>query len=326
MTEQNQNEALVPVVEAPDVVGATAPVADDFLLAVAAKAEARIDAVIAIKRIAVKVTNGMDWCDQDGKPYMMVSAAEKIANLFNISWQINEPTVEEEPDGHYTYTYRGKFSLAGRSIESEGSRSSRDGFFKQYYRDEKGNRAGEKPVGERDNRRDVRMAAYTNLLGNGITRLLGMRNPTYADLEQFAGIKRSDIGKVDYKKHAPVKRAKETSAPADGAPADGAPVDGAPADRETESAKPEPKEGMAPNTFMVEVELGKVSTKSGSSARGTYMRFYAKGSDDEWYSTFDTKVGEAMQSLSGEKVSIIYKLEKTDKGENRSVISIGPVQ
>ena len=43
------------------------------------------------------------------------------------------------------------------------------------------------------------MAAMTNLLGNGITRLLGIRNLTYADLLAFAGIKQEDIGKVEYK-------------------------------------------------------------------------------------------------------------------------------
>ena len=182
-----------------DIVPYDEPVfADDQLITMADQAERRIDAVMKIKKVALKVTNANDWVDQNGKPYMMASAAKKIANLFNISWRIDEPKEEPEEDGHYTYTYTGTFSMGGRSIQIEGSRSSKDGFFRQYSYD--GNKKSEKSIYERDNRRDVKMAALTNLLGNGITRLLGMRNLTYAELEEFAGIKPSDLGKVEYKK------------------------------------------------------------------------------------------------------------------------------
>jgi hypothetical protein len=173
--------------------------ADDTLIQIAKQAEARIDAVIKIKQMALKVTNLSDWVDQNGKPYLQASGSEKIANLFNISWKIDEPMLEQEPDGTLTYVYKGEFSLAGRSIEVEGSRSSRDAFFKKYeyeMKDGKSVKIGEKPL----DRRDLKMAAMTNLLGNGITRLLGIRNLTYNDLELFAGIKREQIGKVEYKK------------------------------------------------------------------------------------------------------------------------------
>jgi hypothetical protein len=173
--------------------------ADDTLIQIAKQAEARIDAVIKIKQMALKVTNPSDWVDQNGKPYLQASGAEKVANLFNISWKIDEPVVEQEADGTITYVYKGEFSLAGRSIEVEGSRSSRDTFFKKYeYEMQNGKsvKKGEKPL----DRRDLKMAAMTNLLGNGITRLLGIRNLTYTDLETFAGIKKEHIGKVEYKK------------------------------------------------------------------------------------------------------------------------------
>lgn len=171
--------------------------ADDTLIQIAKQAEARIDAVIKIKQMALKVTNAHDWTDQQGKPYLQASGSEKVANLFNISWAIDEPIMETEADGTITYIYKGKFSLAGRSIEVEGSRSSRDTFFKKYNYDEKGNRAGEKPL----DRRDLKMAAMTNLLGNGITRLLGIRNLTWEDLKTFAGITQEMVkGKVIYKK------------------------------------------------------------------------------------------------------------------------------
>jgi len=169
--------------------------AQDDLLELAKQAEARIDAVIAIKKTALKVTNPGDWTDQNGKPYLQASGSEKIANLFNISWRVDEPVLDTEEDGTITYTYRGIFSLRGRSIQAEGSRSSRDEFFKKYIW-ENGKKVGEKPI----DRRDLRMAAFTNLLGNGITRLLGIRNLTYADLQQFAGITQDQLGKVEYKK------------------------------------------------------------------------------------------------------------------------------
>lgn len=173
--------------------------ADDTLIAVARMAEARIDAVIKIKQLALKVTNPRDWTDQQGNPYLQVSGAEKIANLFNISWGFltPEPLYEQDDEGHYTYTFQGRFSMGSRSIEVEGSRSSKDSFFKQYTYD--GDKKKEKPVDERDNKRDVKMAALTNLLGNGITRLLGIRNLTWADLESYAGITKDQVGKVEYK-------------------------------------------------------------------------------------------------------------------------------
>jgi hypothetical protein len=168
---------------------------DDTLIHIAEQAERRIDAVIKIKQVALKVTNANDWVDQQGRPYLMASGSEKVANLFNISWRINEPIIDEEQDGTVTFTYKGEFTLAGRSVEVEGSRSSRDDFFKKYFYDASGKRQGERPL----DRRDLKMAAMTNLLGNGITRLLGIRNLTYEDLEKFAGIKKESIKGVKYR-------------------------------------------------------------------------------------------------------------------------------
>jgi len=171
-------------------------IADDSLLRVAQQAEQRIDAVIKIKKMALKVTNPRDWTDQGGNPYLQVSGAEKIANLFNISWRIDEPICETEDDGHFTFTYVGTFTIPGRSIQVTGSRSSKDPFFKKY--EWNNGVKTEKPISAID-RRDVKMAAMTNLLGNGITRLLGIRNLTYNDLAEFANIDKEQIGKVEYK-------------------------------------------------------------------------------------------------------------------------------
>ena len=160
-------------------------IVDDNLIVIAERAEKRIEAVNKIKTNALKVTNSHDWIDQQGKPYLQVSGAEKIARLFGISWTINEPVLEYMPDGHFTYTYKGSFSLGGASIEAIGTRSSKDGFFKRFdysQKDEQGKTLKvELPASEID-KTDVKKGAYTNCIGNGITRLLGIRNLSYEEL------------------------------------------------------------------------------------------------------------------------------------------------
>jgi hypothetical protein len=105
---------------------------------------------------------------------------------------------ESEEGGHYSYTYTGTFSLSGATIEAVGTRSSKDGFFKKYGKKDDDGNAEVLPPSEID-KGDVKKAAFTNLIGNGITRLLGIRNLTWEDLETF-GIKKENVGKVDYKK------------------------------------------------------------------------------------------------------------------------------
>lgn len=172
-------------------------IADDRLVALAEAAEKRVDAMNKIKKIALKVTNHHDWIDQNGKPYLQVSGAEKVGRLFGISWRIDEPVLDHGEGSHFGYTYKGYFSLSGVTIEAIGSRSSKDGFFKKYSG--KGDERTELPPSEID-RGDVKKSAYTNCIGNGITRLLGIRNLTYDDLQEFAGITKDQIAKVDYKK------------------------------------------------------------------------------------------------------------------------------
>ncbi|MBA7472469.1 hypothetical protein ES707_07796 [subsurface metagenome] len=178
-------------------VGTIPLIADDKLIAIADQAEKRVEAVKKILRIALSVTNPHDWVDQNGRPYLQASGGEKVARLFGISWRMSEPTVENLEDGHFSFTYTGEFSLGGATITAVGTRSSKDGFFKKYSY--KGDERTELPVSEID-RGDVKKAAYTNLIGNGVTRLLGIRNLTYEDLEKFAGIKKEQITSVQYKK------------------------------------------------------------------------------------------------------------------------------
>lgn len=181
---------VAPIVDVPAL-------ADDQLLAIADQAEKRIEAVKKIKSLVFRVTNVHDWIDQQGKPYLWASGGEKVARLFGISWRIDEPVYESLEGGHFSYSYKGYFTLGGTTIEAIGARSSKDGFFKKYGKEENGKRT-ELPPSEID-KTDVKKAAYTNLIGNGITRLLGIRNLAWEDLEA-AGIKKDDVGKVDFKR------------------------------------------------------------------------------------------------------------------------------
>lgn len=189
-------ENEVKVLEVQEETGLTT-ITDDTLISLAEQAEKRIDAMNKIKRVAIKLTNKHDWTDQGGKPYLQVSGAEKIARMFGISWRISEPLKEIIEGGHFSYTYKGYFSLAGATIEAIGTRSSKDGFFKKYTG--KGADRTELPSSEID-AGDVKKSAYTNCIGNGITRLLGIRNLTYEDLQEFAQISKDNLARVDYKK------------------------------------------------------------------------------------------------------------------------------
>lgn len=173
-------------------------IADDQLVALVAQAEKRIEAFNKLKGLALRLTNPSDWVAQGDRPYMQSSAAEKIGSFFGVSWHIDEPKVEYEEGGHFTYTYQGEFVWRGNSITAIGTRSSKDGFFKKY-----GYGSGKKeelPPSEID-KGDVKKSAYTNCIGNGVTRSLGIRNLTWEDLSSFANITKEQVSSVDYKKN-----------------------------------------------------------------------------------------------------------------------------
>ena len=161
-------------------------------------AEKRVDAINRIKRAALKVTNARDWTNQNDNPYLNVSGGEKVARLFGISWRIDEPQLTVREDGHFGYTYKGYFSLGTATIEFEGSRSSLDGFFTH---------GGKIPPTEID-KNDVKKAALTNTIGNGVTRILGIRNLSWEDLKE-SGIDISKIVKIDYGKGEMTEEAKD---------------------------------------------------------------------------------------------------------------------
>jgi len=161
------------------------------------EAERKIELIDKIKKIALKVTSSADWIDEGGKPYLLSSGAEKIARLFGISWRIDEPQKEVLEDGHIVFTYKGYFTMGTITIEAIGVRSTKDPFFR-FKKDKAGNRIVLPPsdvdIGA------VKKAAYTNCIMNGITRLLGIRNLTWEDLEAHGIVRKDKVTKVDFEK------------------------------------------------------------------------------------------------------------------------------
>lgn len=258
----------------------TTPITDETLIGLAEQAEKRIDAMTKIKKVSLKLTNRHDWTDQGGKPYLQVSGAEKIARMFGISWKVSGPEHEQQEGGHFAYTYKGYFSLAGASIEVIGTRSSKDGFFKKYdwtQKDAEGNNIKiELPPSEID-RGDVKKAAYTNCIGSGITRILGLRNMTYEDLEEFAGITKDMIGKVDYKKKG----------------------------KQEEGIKSE-------GALTVSIGIADIRKQTGTNAKTKkpWTKYVVKSGDGVEYGTFDEKIANVVKDArdAGLKVEVTYKI------------------
>ncbi|MDD5040785.1 MAG: hypothetical protein PHY34_06640 [Patescibacteria group bacterium] len=269
------------IIEVTDQV--STPITYDTLLSLAEQAEKRIDAMNKIKRVAIRLTNRHDWVDQEGKPYLQVSGAEKIARMFGISWRISEPTKDIAPDGHYTYTYKGYFSLAGATIEAIGTRSSKDKFFRKYDYSTGGK--VELPPSAIDEG-DVKKAAYTNCIGNGITRLLGLRNLTYEDLQEYAEISRDMIAHVEYKK----------------------------AGKQKDGIKPE-------NAQTITAGISDVRKRSGEKSGKQWTVYTIKCGDQE-YKTFSLSIAEkAKEAMSaGLQAEIVYK--QTQYGNDVETIRV----
>lgn len=158
----------------------------DNILYLAEKAEKYIAAMNRIMDAALKITNELDWVLIGGRPYLQESGATKVARLFGISIQlIGNPTVTADAEGYKTFTYKARFMLKDQFVECEGSRSASEDFFAGKNRNKKPDEIDE---------RDVKMAAYTNCMNNGIKRLIpNLRNIDVATLER-AGL---DVSKIN---------------------------------------------------------------------------------------------------------------------------------
>lgn len=157
----------------------------DNIMYLAEKADKMISAMNKIMSAALKITSEHDWTLIGGKPYLQESGATKVARLFGISWQIGNPKIECDAEGYKTFTYKGRFEMRGQFIECEGSRSMKDDFF--------GGKPDKRKSVDEISERNVRQAAYTNCINNGIKRIIpGLRGIDVKTLEE-AGI---DTGKM----------------------------------------------------------------------------------------------------------------------------------
>jgi hypothetical protein len=141
--------------------------------------------------LCLKMTNEADWVNH-GKPgqpryYLQASGGEKVATPLGITWERPAVHRHERKDAQgdfYEYEVEGIIHsrLLGRYGWFTGNCSSRDQFFTARGRFDEG---------------DIRKAAFSNWLVNGITRLAGIRNPT-PELLAKAGLNPERIGKIDY--------------------------------------------------------------------------------------------------------------------------------
>ena len=163
----------------------------DNILYLAEKAEKYIAAMNRIMDAALKITNELDWVLIGGKPYLQESGSTKVARLFGISIQLlGKPSVSVDNEGYKTYTYAARFMLKDQFVECEGSRSASEDFFAGKDRKKKPDEIDD---------RDVKMAAYTNCLNNGIKRLIpNLRNIDVATLER-AGLEVVKISGYTFK-------------------------------------------------------------------------------------------------------------------------------
>ncbi len=166
----------------------------DNILYLAEKAEKYIAAMNRIMEAALRITTELDWVLIGGKPYLQESGSMKVARLFGISIQLQgAPTVEYDNEGYKTFTYKARFMMKDQFIECEGTRSMKDDFFAKQGKD--------KPLKKPDEieERDVKMAAYTNCLNNGIKRLIpNLRNIDRETLEK-AGLDTNKISGYTFK-------------------------------------------------------------------------------------------------------------------------------
>lgn len=164
------------------------PVLSQDALAIIEQRSALFDRIMAV---ALKATSASDWIDQNGKPYLQGSGSEKVARRFGLRIYdvvIEREDLRDEDGSYYLYTVTGKISLSTRdTIESIGTCSSRDSFFSH---------AGKLTTAQVDIG-NIKKSAYSNFLGNGITRLLGIRNLTWEELAKH-GITRDGKAGVRY--------------------------------------------------------------------------------------------------------------------------------
>jgi len=151
-----------------------------------------------VKIIALKMTKASDWVDLGGNPYLMDRGTENVAVAFGVDVsdvRLSMEWAEDAKGRYYSFIAAGKAysKKIGRYVEDIGVCSQRDKFF---------GKIGEKfkEIEEVD-MANIRRKAVTNLYNRLIKRVIGLMGVTFDDLVQ-AGIKKEQLGKVEYKSGA----------------------------------------------------------------------------------------------------------------------------
>ncbi len=160
--------------------------------------EARNRMMERLLNYAIAATHAGQWQMLGDKPWPTGPACEAMARRCAVSWdkpEAEKRDISDEAGPAYSWTYRSRFFLPGGldSIWAEGHCSSRDQFL--------GTGATNNPRALPDvEEGNIRQAAMTNMVVNGVTRLLGVRNITQERLDALLGPGASEgMGKVQYR-------------------------------------------------------------------------------------------------------------------------------
>ena len=165
--------------------------------------EKRIDKYRKLMMLIPKLTYQQDWVDFQGKPYLASPGAERLMSRLGISMYDLKGWEEVLPDGHKIFYYTATFEFGRVKLTAMGTCSTKDQFFQvryEWHTTPDGKKEKKKillPVDDIDVG-NVKKAAYSNLIVNGVTRVLGMRNLTWEQLEAI-GFKRDKAASVKFK-------------------------------------------------------------------------------------------------------------------------------
>lgn len=183
------------------------------------QAEKWIELKNRIRQASLKMTLPDHWVDQNGRPYLEIGGAERIADGWGISITNSETSDQkwlEDSKGVKYYEIRAKVTakFRGREYTQEGSATSKDKFFGRAQ----GRLKDECEV----NISDIRKKALTNAMNRTIKSIVGLSAVTWDELEKV-GIRRGTTKSVAYKdkseaaqtvaddKKAPVKKEQKES-------------------------------------------------------------------------------------------------------------------
>lgn len=163
------------------------------------EAEARVEFLNRVMQVSLKRTLPQDWVDMQGKPYLSAAGAERLRPLFGItidSQDVKRYSDKDERGDYYWFVVSGVAHFRGDDIAVMGTCSARDQFFSTRYEYENGQRKQTLLPAEAVDPTNILKSAYSNMIANAVTRILGIRGLTWDDLERIG---------FDRKKAASVK-------------------------------------------------------------------------------------------------------------------------